>query len=175
MKFRGRPADTPPAAWTSAFDILRRAYAEKLETVAGSQPAANAYHILRVKGALVCQDLDENNLAMELNRTAQAISYGKGCFPGQEPIVRARDLGHVNWMFSGLKLAGAELPAPGSKLYRQDKEVGRVTSAVFSPRGGGILALGYIRRGNDTPGTTLEVDAGGERRSAEVASLPFFA
>jgi aminomethyltransferase len=165
-----------------AFDILTpRTYAEeawKQLLAAGARPAGvNAYHVLRVEAGTPWygQDIDENNLAMELNRTAQAISYGKGCFPGQEPIVRARDLGHVNWMFSGLKLAGAEVPPPGSKLFRQDKEVGRVTSAVFSPRGGGILALGYIRRGNDTPGTTLEVDAGGERRSAEVASLPFFA
>lgn len=164
-----------------AFDIMTpRTYAEeawKQLLAAGARPAgANAYHVLRVEAGTPWygQDLDENNLAMELNRTAQAISYAKGCFPGQEPIVRARDLGHVNWMFTGLKLAGAALPPVGSKLFRQDKEVGRVTSAVMSPRSNGVLALAYIRRGNETPGTTLDVEAGGERRSAEVASLPFF-
>ena len=88
--------------------------------------------------------------------------------------MRARDLGHVNWGFFGLKIAG-ELPPSGSKLFRDGKEVGRLTSVVFSPRHGGVLGLGYIRRGNDTPGTILEVDAGGERRSAEVSAFPFFA
>jgi folate-binding protein YgfZ len=162
-----------------AFDILTpHTYAEeawKQLLTAGARPAgAQTYHVLRVEAGTPWygQDIDENNLAMELNRTPQAISYTKGCFPGQEPIVRARDLGHVNWVFMGLKLAG-DVPPPGSKLFRDGKEVGRVTSAVLSPRHGGVLALGYIRRGSEAPGTTLELDAAGERRNAEVASLPF--
>jgi tRNA-modifying protein YgfZ len=170
-----------PGLGLPAFDILTpRTYAEeawKQLVAAGARPAGvQTYHILRVEAGTPWygQDIDENNLAMELNRTAQAISYTKGCFPGQEPIVRARDLGHVNWGFAGLRIAG-ELPPLGSKLFREGKEVGRVTSAVVSPRHGGVLALGYLRRGNDAPGTMLELDAGGERRSAEVSSLPFFA
>lgn len=164
-----------------AFDILTpHTYAEeawKQLLAGGAHPAgAQTYHILRVEAGTPWygQDIDENNLAMELNRTPQAISYAKGCFPGQEPIVRARDLGHVNWGFMGVKLAG-DVPPAGSKLFRDGKEVGRITSAVRSPRHGGVLALGYLRRGNDGPGMTLELDAGGERRSAEVSSLPFFA
>jgi folate-binding protein YgfZ len=48
------------------------------------------------------KDVTENNLAPEVGRTAQAISYAKGCYLGQEPIVRLRDLGHVNRVLTGL-------------------------------------------------------------------------
>jgi folate-binding protein YgfZ len=148
--------------------------------VAGAKPAGlEAFELLRVEAGTPVYGLDvtENNLAMEVDRTAQAICYTKGCFLGQEPIVRARDLGHVNWKLRGLKLsAGVALP-PGAKVWREGKEVGRVTSSVASPRLGPI-ALAYLRRGQDLPGTEVEVDdatldGGTARRTALVTSLPF--
>ena len=42
-------------------------------------------------------DIDANRFVMEVGRVARAVSYTKGCFLGQEPIVMARDrAGHVN-------------------------------------------------------------------------------
>jgi folate-binding protein YgfZ len=163
-----------------AFDLLvPAAHAEaawRALVAAGARPAGmQTYHALRIEAGvpLYGQDIDENNLAMEIGRTPQAISYAKGCFPGQEPIVRARDLGHVNWSFRGLKLSGSEPVARGTKLVRDGKEIGHVTSSIQSPRLGGVIALGYVRRGNDEPGTGVEVAVGAERRKAEVSSLPF--
>src|SRR5262249_45827029 len=97
--------------------------------------------------------------------------YTKGCYLGQEPIVMARDRGQVNRTLLGLKLA--EAPAPrGSPLFRDGKEVGRTMSSVVSPRLGPV-ALAYVRRGHQEPGTVLEIEAAGQRRSAVVAALPF--
>src|SRR5205823_13846756 len=80
----------------------------------GVRPAGlAAYAMLRVEAGtpVYGTDFDETNLAMEVNRTAQAISFTKGCYLGQEPVVRARDLGHVNRSLTGLKLPGrAALP-----------------------------------------------------------------
>src|SRR5262249_46632183 len=62
----------------------------------GPQPAGlEVYNILRVEAGTPVYgiDFDENNLAPEVGRTKQAISYTKGCYLGQEPIVRIRDLG----------------------------------------------------------------------------------
>src|SRR5207253_1526486 len=60
-------------------------------------PHANpqVHEMLRIEAGLpeFGKDIDENRLVMEVNRTAQAISYTKGCFLGQEPIVMARDRG----------------------------------------------------------------------------------
>jgi folate-binding protein YgfZ len=141
---------------------------------AGALPAGrDVYQVLRIEAGtpLQGQDIDDNTLAMDLGRTAQAISYTKGCFPGQEPIVRSRDLGHPNWSFRGLKVSGVQTVPLGTPLTREGQEVGRVTSVGRTPRG--LVALAAVRRGSDAPGTRLELVSAGERGSAEVCSLPF--
>lgn len=142
----------------------------------GAKPAGlEAHEVLRVEAGtpVYGKDIDEGHLAPEVGRTAQAISYAKGCYLGQEPIVRVRDLGHVNRVLAGLRLEGAEPAARGAKLWRDGKEAGQVTSSVYSPGLGSAVALGYVRRGSTDPGTALEVEAGAGRRPAAVASLPF--
>src|SRR3954469_4416077 len=116
-------------------------------------------------------DMDENTFAPEVNRIQQAISYQKGCYLGQEPIVMARDRGVVQRTLVGLHV-GDEAAPPGAPLYREGKEVGRVTSSVRSPRFGWI-ALGYARRGSQAAGTELEMDANGVRRAVRTSALPF--
>src|SRR5262249_3387955 len=142
---------------------------------AGARPAGpETYNILRVEAGTpdFGPDIDENRLVMEVGRTAEAICYTKGCFLGQEPIVMARDRGHVNRTLLGLKLHGSG-PAPhGAKVVRDGNEVGQVASSVVSPRLGPI-ALAYLRRGSQEPGTVVEVQGDGATRTAEVASLPF--
>ena len=142
----------------------------------GARPAARAaYEVLRVEAGTPVYgvDVDESNLAPEVGRTARAISYQKGCYLGQEPVVRIRDLGHVNRTLTGLEISGAG-PAPrGARLLRDGKEAGHVTSSVVSPGLGKAIALAYVRRGSTEPGTRLEVEAGGGRRAAEVVALPF--
>jgi folate-binding protein YgfZ len=142
---------------------------------AGVRPAGRqTYEALRVEAGTPLQgmDMDEETFAPEVGRTQQAICYTKGCYLGQEPIVMARDRGHVNRALLGLKLPGGPVP-PNSLLYREGKEVGRVTSSVVSPRLGTAIALAYVRRGNQEPGTVLEVEAAGQRQPAEVVRLPF--
>ena len=127
---------------------------------AGALPAgADAYEVLRVEAGtpLYGPDIDDNRFVMEVGRAGRAVSYAKGCFPGQEPIVMARDrAGRVNRQFVGLRvLTGGPLP-PGTKLTRDGREVGLVTSGVVSPRLGGPLALGYVHWQSADPGTRLD-------------------
>ncbi len=83
----------------------------------------------------------------------------------------ARDRGQVNRSLVGVKLPEGPVPH-GSLLFAQGKEVGRVTSSALSPRLGSALGLAYVRRGHQEPGTILQVEAGGNRRPAEVIGLP---
>ncbi len=139
-----------------------------------ARPAGRqAYEVLRIEAGtpLYGADVDETTFAPEVARTRQAISYGKGCYLGQEPIVMARDRGQVNRALLGLKLPDGPVPA-GALLFRDGKEVGRVTSSVLSPRLGAI-ALAYVRRGSQAAGTVLEVETAGQRKTAVVAALPF--
>jgi folate-binding protein YgfZ len=117
-------------------------------------------------------DIDENVLAPEVGRTSQAISYTKGCYLGQETIIRIRDLGHVNRTLMGLKIQTSRILPRGSKVFRDDKEVGEVTSSVISPRLGAI-ALAYLHRSSQGVGTSVEVAVETGCVPAEVASLPF--
>jgi glycine cleavage system aminomethyltransferase T len=63
-------------------------------------------------------------------------------------------------------------PEIGTKLIRDQRDVGWITSAVHSPIVGRPIALGYVRREWKEPGTRLELQAPGG--TAEVVSLPFY-
>jgi folate-binding protein YgfZ len=90
-------------------------------------------------------DITADYFPMEVG-LAGAIDYGKGCYLGQEPIVRIRDRGHINWRLCGLDLAGTADPAPGDVLESDAKpKAGRVTSAARLPDGRGVaLALLHV-------------------------------
>jgi folate-binding protein YgfZ len=154
---------------------------ERAETVwyfltrAGAKPAGRqAYETLRIEAGTpaFAIDMDETTFAPEVGRIQQAICYTKGCYLGQEPIVMARDRGQVNRTLLGVKLPDGPVPK-GAPLFRDGKEMGRVTSSVLSPWLGTAIGLAYVRRGHQEPGTRVEVEAGGARHVAEVKSLPF--
>src|SRR5208337_530680 len=96
-------------------------------------------------------------------------SFNKGCYLGQETIERATARGGLKKRMFGLKFSTAEVPGAGSVLTLAGKEVGRVTSAVGSPRFGAI-GLAILHYSAWTPGTELEMGEGG---SAIVTDLPF--
>ncbi|MFO0964211.1 MAG: glycine cleavage T C-terminal barrel domain-containing protein [Gemmataceae bacterium] len=118
-------------------------------------------------------DIDEQRFVVEVNRAAQAISYAKGCYLGQEPIVMARDRGQVNRLLLGLVAAGTEPFAGGAQVFREETEVGQVTSSAFSPRLDRTVALAYLRRGAWEPGMSVAVATPAGVREATVTSTPF--
>jgi folate-binding protein YgfZ len=141
----------------------------------GARPAGpETFEVLRVEAGTPADgvDFDEERLVMELGRTRQAICYTKGCFLGQEPIVMARDRGHVNRTLLGVTVAGDAAPGHGTKVLRDGQEVGLLTSSVVSPRLG-VIALAFLRRGHQEPGTRVVVDDHGTSREGAVAALPF--
>lgn len=131
----------------------------------------DTYEVLRIEAGTpeYGKDIDETNLPQEVGRDSRLLSFTKGCYLGQEPVVRIRDLGHVNRVLLGLKLEGREVPPGGTVVHRDGKEIGKVTSAAFSPKLDSAIALAYIRRGHQEPGTTVTVN----ERPATVAALPF--
>ncbi len=162
------------------FDIL--CFGRQAESVwqalsaSGARPAGlEAYHLLRVEAGMPVygKDIDDTNLPQEVGRMDRTISFTKGCYIGQETVARIRTYGHVNRSLVGLKLTGVVPALQGTKLFRDGKEVGQITSSVFSPRLGIAIAMAYVRRGNQESGTALKVEVEGERRTAEVTTLPF--
>jgi folate-binding protein YgfZ len=101
------------------------------------------------------------------------VSHTKGCYPGQEVVVRIRDRGHVNRHLRGLVLQGDAVPAPGSEVVAGDATIGAVTSATHSPDLGRPIALAMVRRQHAEPGTAVGVRVGERVVAATVSALPF--
>ena len=117
-------------------------------------------------------DVAGDVLAMETGLEG-AISFTKGCYIGQEFVVRIAHRGHVNRRLSGLILNGEGVPHPGNKVVAGEKEMGWITSAAFSPALGRPIALGYVRRECYELGSKVAVQVGDAAVDAEIVALPF--
>jgi folate-binding protein YgfZ len=101
-------------------------------------------------------DMDASRLPMEAGLTRSAIHFGKGCYVGQEVVLRATARGHLQ---RGLvQLALPEGAGPGTPLVAGGQEVGVVTSAADTPEG--RVGLGYLRRAHWTEGARVGAGAG---------------
>ncbi len=101
-------------------------------------------------------DVDETRLPMEAALTATAISFDKGCYLGQEVVLRGTFRGQVQRGLVQLALPpGAK---PGAPLAAGGQEVGFVTSAAETPEG--RIGLGYLRRAHWKQGERLATTGG---------------
>jgi folate-binding protein YgfZ len=116
--------------------------------------------------------VDETTLLMDAP-LEHLVSYTKGCYIGQEVVARIKYRGHVNRFLTGLALEGKEVPRPRAAVFADGKEIGRVTSAVWSIALGQPIALAYVRREHLAPGTEVRVRHNDATLAARVASLPF--
>jgi folate-binding protein YgfZ len=131
---------------------------------------AEVVNVLRVESGtpFFGVDFDVRNLPQEINRNDRAIHFKKGCYLGQETVARIDALGHVNRLLVGVRFAAPEAPPVGTVLVAGEREVGRVTSSVWSPRLESPLTLAMVRHGATAAGTGLDSTAG----PAEVVLLP---
>jgi folate-binding protein YgfZ len=160
----------------NGFDIIvdSSQKAELLQALedAGAQPiSADTLEILRVEAGIprFGIDMDDTNVVPETNLD-DAVSYTKGCYVGQEIIVRIKHRGHPAKKLTGLRFETDTQIESGAVIKStENQEIGRVTSAVISPRLGSI-GLGYVRYEQLTEGTRVVVSDGID---ATVTALPF--
>ena len=103
------------------------------------------------------QDIRERDLPQETGQM-RALNFTKGCYLGQEIVERIRSRGAVHRQFGAFTVEG-ELPAPGTKIETDGKDVGEVTTSAVLPLAGGDrkVALGYLRR--EAAGKELQAGA----------------
>lgn len=129
-----------------------------------AQGSSEAYDSLRIEFGFPVYgvDLSADNLAQEANRTAQAISFTKGCYLGQEPVARIHAMGHVNRELRVFEIDSQTPPLVGTALLNPDKpekEIGQLTSVAWSWRRGKSVGLGMVRSQFSTPGSGILVSA----------------
>ena len=112
-------------------------------------------------------DLDDTVIPQEAGLNERAVSFTKGCYVGQETVARLHYRGKPNRHLRGLRLAAPA--ARGAELTLGEKVVGKLGTAVASPRLGPI-AIALVRREAE-PGTTVAV--GTDETTATVVELPF--
>jgi folate-binding protein YgfZ len=117
------------------------------------------------------QDMDEETIPLEAGIESRAISLTKGCYVGQEVIIRVLHRGHgrVAKKLVGMRLADGGIPGAGAVIQAQGRDIGAITSATWSPTLDGPIALGYVHRDFVEPGTHVIVNG----VQADVATLPF--
>ena len=94
------------------------------------------------------RDMDEETIPLEAGIESRAISLTKGCYVGQEVIIRVLHRGHgrVARKLAGLVLDGDSAPASGTPVRVDEREVGQVTSSAMSPALKRPIALAYLHR-----------------------------
>jgi folate-binding protein YgfZ len=161
--------------------------ADRLRMAGAAVGDLGTWETLRVEAGRPAFGLDMNaeTIPLEAGIEGRAISFTKGCYVGQEVIIRVvhRGQGRVAKHLVGLAyVAPAEgHPGPRQPLSPGDvvmdrngeRRIGQITSAVFSPRLQTTIALGYVSRDFVDPGTRVVASSAAGTCLMEVRPLPF--
>ncbi len=128
---------------------------EAVETAGGRAMGYQALNALRLEQGIPWfgYDFGDKQIPHEAGLEHSHISYTKGCYTGQEIVERVRSRGQVNRVRVLLKFGNGELPAAGTPLLAEGKEVGYITRSAFSPTLQATIAMGYVRRENAVEGS----------------------
>jgi folate-binding protein YgfZ len=140
------------AAPVPGFDLLGpeealRAVREHLER-AGAEPVSpESYETARIEAGLprFGTDITPENFPAEAGILDRAVSFSKGCYPGQETVAKMYYRGRPNRTLHRLEIEGP-LPSPGTPILQEEKQVGTITSIAPLIIDGRTLALGYLSR-----------------------------
>ncbi|MDT7042560.1 aminomethyltransferase family protein [Candidatus Nitronereus thalassa] len=121
-------------------------------------------------------DLNEQIVPPEANLEGKAFSLTKGCYPGQEVVARMDTYGSVKRRLVGLVIETPvnQVPSPGTKIYKGDREVGWISSATYSPSLQKTIALAFPLRDFTIPKTELSIAHDQHHYPAFVQPLPFY-
>jgi folate-binding protein YgfZ len=165
------------------FDlVIDRSLAENLIDAlraAGAAPVEESTaEITRIEGGRpkFRRDMNEETIPLEAGIEERAISLTKGCYVGQEIIIRVLHRGHgrVARRLVGLMFEpSTPVPAPGDRVRVGNREVGAITSATWSPALHRPIAMAYVHREFVEPLTTVDVVSGTVASPAVVSPLPF--
>ena len=143
----------------SGYDLIGPADAigaarEHLVECGAAPVGLDAYETARIEAGIprFGTDITPENFPAEAGILERAVSFGKGCYPGQETVARMHYRGHPNKRLHRLTVEGTP-PPPGAPILQNGKQVGTVTSVAPLPVDGKIFALSYLHRNADTQAT----------------------
>jgi folate-binding protein YgfZ len=179
-QFEGQPAIVLQVSDTGepGFDVLvdraaAGAVRQRLLEAGAVELDERAREALRIEAGVprFHADMDEETIPLEAGIESRAISLTKGCYVGQEVIIRVLHRGHgrVARRLVGLTFEGDGLSPRGEEIQADGKRIGEVTSSSWSPALQRVIGLGYVHRDFVSPGTRVSVHG----TAAQVTALPF--
>jgi tRNA-modifying protein YgfZ len=144
--------DTDGCDWIVPAVDAERAFVALVagaKAVGGGMASDHAWELARIRAGVPAlgQDFGEDTYPQEAGLKERAVSFGKGCYQGQEAVVMLEHRGKPPKKLVRLAVSAAAPPAPGTPLSDGDgREVGRITSAAADPEAQRSLALGYLKR-----------------------------
>jgi folate-binding protein YgfZ len=143
-------------------DVVARLFA-----TGGHDITTEAWDTLRIEAGLPIfgVDMDTDTIPLEAG-LEDAISLTKGCYVGQEVVIRILHRGGgrvvrrlVTWIADAASPEDTQAPLPGAAIAIDSKDIGRVTSATWSPALGRLVGLGYAHRDHAEVGVRLTIAA----------------
>jgi aminomethyltransferase len=163
-------ARRPPGKVAGAEFLVERVHLERLwrtlhevSQAAGGGPIGySALSALQLEQSIpwFSYDFGEKQIPHEAALETSHISYTKGCYTGQEIVERVRSRGQVTRRRVGLRFSSQAVPAAGEALISAGAEAGFITRAAFSPALSCAIGMGYVRKENNSEGSTLEWSGG---------------
>jgi folate-binding protein YgfZ len=164
-----------PTKWTQAggWDFI---FQKGTDAISSHFPAASteAFDVARLEAGqpIFSGDMNEKTLPPEMGPAFEArnISYEKGCYTGQEVLMRIHSRGHTNRSWVGLLLeSGVQRGDTISHASRED--AGVITSRAYSPRLG-FIGAAMLRNEAAVEGDVVTVNTKGGAVRAEVRNMP---
>lgn len=152
--------------WTVVqADTLREVVAATLPDAYRDLPVIDldTFDVIRIERGVprFLVDMFDDTIPLEAGIEDRAISFTKGCYVGQEIIVRVTHRGGgrvakklVRWIADE---SAQVVPLADARIEAGGKDVGKVTSAAFSPARSRVIGLGYVQRDVAEPGTAVAI------------------
>jgi folate-binding protein YgfZ len=169
-----------------SLPALRQTWMNLLTTVGQSQVEGKralrpvgwaAFNTCRIEAGrpLFGIDFDDTNLPAETGQLDRAVSFTKGCYPGQEIVARMHARQQVSKRVVGFRMIEPQLPIAGAPVQDdQGNTVGGVTSSTISPvLSNAAIGLALVKRSHMAVGSRLTIPAEGKLSGATVVELPF--
>ena len=134
--------------------------------------------IRRIEGGMLSYhaDMDAHTNPFELGLDRLVDLEMPADFIGKAALKQVQQQG-ISRQQVGLEIDGEPLPGPNTQFWPVEvngKVIGKVTSAVYSPRLKKNIALAMVTIGHSAVGTTCTVQLTGETRSGTIVPKPFY-
>ena len=155
-------ADNGPALWDALVE-------------AGATPCGlGARDVLRLEAGLRLHGSDMDNTKSPLEAGLERfVKMDKEWFIGREALKVQNNRGLTRKLV-GFRLLEAGIPRHGYSLFKDEKQIGEVTSGTYSPSLDTGIGMGYVFTEYSVLGDHIQIDLRGRPVKAEIVELPFY-